>query len=233
MEPQPFSSRTFAAPASLLAVPSLPSQLSSRLKSVGCRNVLLRLSTPLSPSFPSSRAPPAAEARVRWAWTPRPVSPRPSWLHPLAAILSPGPAFPGKFLRRLPPTRLEGVLLGGGFGTGLCFAEGGMRNGGGAGECAGSSASSQHHSVCSSYFYPQGQQLYLSRMPQEPKVFGATSVLQKNTIWMSFIESTFSTPYSPSPGAFAASSALPCSSLCPTISTVVMLSSCPCPWRGG
>lgn len=47
-------------------------------------------------------------------------------------------------------------------------------------------------SVCSSYFYPQGQQLYLSRMPQEPKTFGATSVLQKTTVWMSFILPAFS-----------------------------------------
>lgn len=122
-------------------------------------------------------------------------------------------------------------MLGGGFGTGLCFAEGGLRSRAGARECGSSSASSQHRSVYSSYFYPQGQQLYLYRMPQELKAFGATSVLQKNTIWMSFILPTFSTPYSPSLGPF-------CHLLSPSLFMPHYLHRADaelvsCPWWGG
>lgn len=55
------------------------------------------------------------------------------------------------------------------------------------GERGGSSASSQRRSVHSSYIYPHGRQLYLSGMPQEPKVFGVISALRQNAIWVSFL----------------------------------------------
>lgn len=196
-EPWPFLSKAFI-PALLLAAPSLPSQLSSRLKSVRCGNIPHSFRPPCHPPSP---APSPSCGRGKDALDLATVShvPTAELAAPSGGSPESRPCFSGNIAPSSP---------GGGFGTGLCFAEGGLRSKGGAGGCGGSSASSQHRSVCSSYFYPQGQQLYLSRMPQEPKVLEATSVLRKNTIWMSFILPTFSKPYSPSPGLFATSSAL-------------------------
>lgn len=92
----------------------------------------------------------------------------------------------------------------------------------GEGERRGSSTSSQHRSVHSSYIYPHGQQLYLSGMPQEPRVCGVISVLRKNTIWMPF---SCKPSLLPAPGAFTTISGLLCSSFHPTSSTMVMLGS--------
>lgn len=87
------------------SISPLPALFQAEERGVQERPPLLLI--PLSRSFPSRRAPPVAEARMRCSRIPCPMSPRPSWLHPLAAVPTPGPAFPGKLLRRLPPTRLE------------------------------------------------------------------------------------------------------------------------------
>lgn len=142
---------------------------------------------------------------MRWTWPPCPMSlsPRPSWLHPLVAILSSGPAFPGKLLGRLPPTRLEGVL-----------PEGGLRSREGAGEAWGQLCQLTAPAVCaaaifihraSSYIYPECH--------RSPKPSGQLPCNKKP-------RSGCPLYCQPSPGPRATSTALP--SLCPTISTLVM-----------
>lgn len=114
---------------------------------------------------------------------------------------------------------------GGGFGTGLCLAEGGMSSSGGAGECGGSSASSQHRSV-----------LFLSTAILIQNATGAESLrgnfraAEEHGLDVLY---TVNLPHSPPRVPCATLSALPHSSLCPTVSTVGMLRSCPCPWWGG
>lgn len=110
----------------------------------------------------------------------------------------------------------------------LCLAEGGLRSR--EGSCGGSSASSQHGSVCaaaifirraSSYIYPECHRSRKSwrQLPCCGRTRSGYPL--------------YCQP-SPAPTPLLQGPLLPPqSSLCPIISTVVMLNSCPCPWWGG
>lgn len=114
------------------------------------------------------------------------MSPRPSWLHPLVATLSPGPAFPGKEANSFcfPVTRLGGSLLRtpleGCSSTGPAFAEGGLTSRGNLQTMRGRGARGQ---LCQLTTPQCAQQLYLSTRPAAIFIWNATGA---KSLWGNF-----------------------------------------------